>query len=59
MPFKSEAQRKKFLQLVKEGKMPQSTFDKWQSETPDKLPEKLGATGIAKLRNIAKAKLKK
>ncbi len=41
MPFKSEKQRAKFAQLVKEGKMSQATFDKWQEETgKKKLPEK-------------------
>lgn len=41
MPFKSEAQRAKFAQLVKEGKMSQETFDKWQAETTQKnLPKK-------------------
>lgn len=41
MPFKSEAQRKKFGELVSQGKMSQATFDEWNSETPDKLPERL------------------
>ena len=42
MPFKSEAQRRKFGALVKEGKMSQDTFNKWQSETPKgKLPERI------------------
>jgi len=42
MPFKSQAQRAKFASLVKEGKMSQETFDKWQSETPKnaKLPKR-------------------
>lgn len=41
MHFKSEAQRAKFAQLVKEGKMSQETFDAWQSETGNKkLPKK-------------------
>jgi hypothetical protein len=41
MPFQSEAQRKKFAQLVKDGKMSQETFDKWASETKDtNLPKK-------------------
>lgn len=41
MSFKSQAQRAKFAQLVKEGKMSQETFDKWQSETQDaSLPKK-------------------
>lgn len=42
MPFKSESQRKKFGALVREGKMDQATFDKWNEETGDKkLPEKV------------------
>lgn len=43
--FKSQAQRAKFAQLVKEGKMEQATFDKWMAETPKgkKLPKRLPA----------------
>ena len=40
MSFKSQAQRAKFAQLVKEGKMSQETFDKWQSETGETKPPK-------------------
>jgi hypothetical protein len=40
MAFKSEAQRKLFLQLVADGKMSQAVFDEWSSGTPDKLPER-------------------
>jgi hypothetical protein len=41
MPFKSEAQRRKFLELVQAGKMAQSTFDEWEKETPTNLPDRL------------------
>jgi len=43
MPFKSQAQRKKFHQIVKEGKMSKETLDKWELHTPTnkKLPERL------------------
>ena len=42
MPFKSEAQRAKFAQLVKEGKMSKATFDQWNRETgKQKLPKRL------------------
>jgi hypothetical protein len=41
MPFRSEAQRRKFGELVKQGKIKQSEFDKWNSETPAKLPERV------------------
>ena len=41
MSFKSEAQRAKFAQLVKEGKMSQAMFDEFQTATGDtKLPER-------------------
>ena len=42
MPFKSQAQRRKFAEMVSQGKMDQSTFDAWQSETgSQKLPERV------------------
>ncbi len=34
MPFKSEAQRRKFADLVAQGKMSQETFDEWNRHTP-------------------------
>lgn len=41
MPFKSEAQRKKFHQMAKEGLISKSMVDKWEKETPNKpLPER-------------------
>ena len=43
MPFKSEAQRRKFAQLVKEGKMSPKTFADWEQGTDDgNLPERIG-----------------
>jgi hypothetical protein len=41
MPFKSEAQRRKFAELVKQKKMDQSTFNEWNEATKGKLPERL------------------
>lgn len=41
MPFRSEAQRKKFGALVKQGKISQKVFDEWNSATPKKLPKRL------------------
>lgn len=43
MPFKSEAQRRKFRELVKQGKISQKEFDRWERETPKnaKLPERV------------------
>lgn len=41
MPFKSEAQRKKFGSLVKDGKISQKEFDRWNHETKGKLPDRV------------------
>lgn len=42
MPFKSEAQRRKFAELVAQGKMSQETFDEWNRHTPKgRLPERI------------------
>ena len=40
MPFKSQAQRRKFAQLLVEGKISNQTFEEWNRETgAAKLPE--------------------
>lgn len=40
--FKSEAQRLKFLQLEKEGKLAPGTAKRWEAETKNKkLPERV------------------
>lgn len=41
MPFKSKAQRDKFVELLAAGKITQEIFDKMQEGTPDELPERL------------------
>jgi len=44
MPFKSQAQRRKFAQLLVEGKISNETFEEWNRETGSKkLPERVGA----------------
>ena len=41
MPFKSQAQRRKFAQLLVEGKISAQTFEEWNRETGGrKLPER-------------------
>lgn len=41
MPFKSQAQRRKFAQLLVEGKISNETFEEWNRETGAKrLPER-------------------
>jgi len=41
--FKSQAQRRKFGELVKQGKITQEMFDEWNAGTPANLPEKVKA----------------
>jgi hypothetical protein len=36
MPFKSQAQRRKFAQLLVEGKVSPETFEEWNRETGSK-----------------------
>ena len=43
MPFKSQAQRRKFAQLLVEGKISDQTYEEWNRETGGrKLPERVG-----------------
>jgi len=54
MPFKSQAQRRKFAELLVEGKISPETFEEWNRETGGrKLPERVG--GAAK-KSLRKAK---
>ena len=43
MPFRSQAQARKFRVLEKQGKLPKGTSDQWAKETPDikKLPKRV------------------
>lgn len=42
MPFKSKAQRRKFAQLLVEGKISDQTYEEWNRETGRKvLPERV------------------
>ena len=44
MPFKSQAQRRKFAQLLVEGRISNLTFEEWNRETGrKKLPERVGS----------------
>jgi hypothetical protein len=44
MPFKSQAQRRKFAQLLVDGKISNETFEEWNRETGrKKLPERVSA----------------
>ena len=39
MPFKSQAQRRKFAQLLVEGKISPDTFEEWNRLEADRLEE--------------------
>jgi len=42
MPFKSQAQRRKFAQLLVDGKISNETYEEWNRETGRaKLPERV------------------
>jgi hypothetical protein len=59
MPFKSKAQRRKFAQLLVEGKISAGTFEEWNRETgAKKLPERVKGT-VKKPKAKAKAKAKR
>jgi hypothetical protein len=59
MPFKSQAQRRKFAQLLVEGKISNETFEEWNRETGrQKLPERVTrkASGAKKKRTATRRK---
>ena len=56
MPFKSQAQRRKFAELLVEGKISNETFEEWNRETGGKkLPERVKNT-ISRGRKTARKK---
>ena len=60
MPFKSQAQRRKFAQLLVEGKISNETFEEWNRETggatlPERVKPKAGPK--TKARSKIKARL--
>jgi hypothetical protein len=62
MPFKSQAQRRKFAQLLVEGKISPETYEEWNRETgsrklPDHVTPKKKRTA-AKKRTTAKKRPK-
>jgi hypothetical protein len=49
MPFKSKAQRRKFAELLVEGKISPETYEEWNRETGSKdLPERAAKKTAAK-----------
>ena len=57
MPFKSQAQRRKFAQLLVEGKISPQTYEEWNRETGSKrLPDHVTRTKTTKGRRAKAAK---
>lgn len=55
MPFKSQAQRRKFAQLLVEGKISNQTFEEWNRETGGAmLPERVKPKAKPKAKRRAK-----
>ena len=56
MPFKSQAQRRKFAELLVKGEISPETFEEWNRETGSKkLPERVAK----KARKVSKKRGKK
>jgi hypothetical protein len=59
MPFKSQAQRRKFAQLLVEGKISNETFEEWNRETGSaKLPYHVKPKAKPRSKSKARAKAK-
>jgi hypothetical protein len=63
MPFKSQAQRRKFAELLVTGKISNQTFEEWNRETgsaklPERVKPKPKTRARAKSRTRSKARSK-
>ena len=59
MPFKSKAQRRKFAELLVQGKISPETFEEWNRETERaELPERVRSKAPSK-KTASKGKRKK
>jgi hypothetical protein len=57
MPFKSAAQRRKFAELLVEGKISSETYEEWNRETGGKkLPERVTPVKRVKRKTATAAK---
>jgi hypothetical protein len=55
MPFKSQAQRRKFAELLVKGEISNETFEEWNRETGGKkLPERVKKKTAKKRRTAAR-----
>jgi hypothetical protein len=64
MPFKSQAQRRKFAELLVQGKISSQTFEEWNRETgtaklPERVKPKANAKSKTKSAATKKAKVKR
>ena len=60
MPFNSQAQRRKFAQLLVEGKISNETFEEWNKETGSaSLPERVKRKAKKKQRKSRKTSKRK
>jgi hypothetical protein len=64
MPFKSKAQRRKFAQLLVDGKITDETYEEWNRSTggrelPERLGRKAGDAGAATKKRTAKKRTAK
>ena len=60
MPFKSQAQRRKFAEMMVKGEISPETFEEWNRETGSaKLPERVGRKPPARKRVAKKRSTKK
>jgi hypothetical protein len=57
MPFKSQAQRRKFAELLVTGKISNQTFEEWNRETGSaKLPERVKPKPKARAKSRTRSK---
>jgi hypothetical protein len=61
MPFKSQAQRRKFAELLVAGKISPETFEEWNRETgsarlPERVPAKKRANAALRSRPTTKSR---
>lgn len=57
MPFKSQAQRRKFAELLVRGEISPETFEEWNRETGSKkLPERVKRKTAGKRKAVPKRK---
>jgi len=57
MPFKSQAQRRKFAELLVKGEISKETYEEWNRDTGrKKLPERVKPKGKAKTKTTSRAR---